>query len=163
MSSELSLLSSSKSEEFNLKDIEVLVDGKELHWFKRAHIRQYLGIARITTSTTKLAQEYMRSRAFVQVEGGSAAQTPLRKTNKILICSSHLLVLSTSPSTLKKIKVKWLKSISYRTLYHVVFIQGLQKYKKSINLPSHTVTIRSKSSSMRTLVYKARYEQKISR
>ena len=39
----------SKSEEFNFKDIEVLVDNKEQNWFKRAHIRRYLGIAHIIT------------------------------------------------------------------------------------------------------------------
>ena len=46
MSSKLSLLnasSSSKSEEFNLKDIEVLVDSKEQHWFKWDHIGNFEG------------------------------------------------------------------------------------------------------------------------
>ena len=30
--------SSSKSEDFSLKDIEVFVDSEEQHWFKRAHV-----------------------------------------------------------------------------------------------------------------------------
>ena len=41
MTSQVSLLnasSNSKSDEFNLKDIEVLVHGKEQSWFKQAHV-----------------------------------------------------------------------------------------------------------------------------
>ena len=60
---------SSKSEEFSLKDIEVLVDNKEQNWFKRAHIGPYLGIARIIISTAKLPEENIRSQAFLQSEG----------------------------------------------------------------------------------------------
>ena len=59
MSSQLSLLndsSSNKSEEFNIKDTELLADNKEQSPFKRAHVGQYLGIARIITSTTELAE-----------------------------------------------------------------------------------------------------------
>ena len=61
MSSLLNVSNDSKSEEFNLKDIEVLVDNKEQNWFKRAHIGQYLRIAHIITSTTKLSEQDMRS------------------------------------------------------------------------------------------------------
>ena len=39
MSSLLNISNGNKSEEFNFKDIEVLVDNKEQNWFKRAHIR----------------------------------------------------------------------------------------------------------------------------
>ena len=53
-------LSSSKSEEFNIKDIEVLVGKEEQPWFKPAHIEKYLGIACIITSTTKLGKEETR-------------------------------------------------------------------------------------------------------
>ena len=49
MSSLLNISNGNKSEEFNFKDIEVLVDNKEQNWFKRAHIRWYLGIAHIIT------------------------------------------------------------------------------------------------------------------
>ena len=59
---------SSKPEEFSLKDIEVLVDNKEQTWFKRAHTGQFLGIARIITSTAKLSKEDIRSRAFLQAK-----------------------------------------------------------------------------------------------
>ena len=61
---------SSKSEDFTLNDIEVLVDNKEQNWFKRAHIGQYLGIARIITSTSKLSEEDIRAWAFLQTKGG---------------------------------------------------------------------------------------------
>ena len=48
---------SNKLEELNLKDFEVLADNKEKNWFKRAHIGQYLKIARIITLTSKLSEE----------------------------------------------------------------------------------------------------------
>ena len=70
MSSLLNFSNDSKPEEFSLKDIEVLADNKEQSWFKRAHIGQYLGIARIITLTSKLSEEDKRSRAFLVAEGG---------------------------------------------------------------------------------------------
>ena len=45
---------SSKSEDFNLKDIEVLVDSEEQNWFKRAPIGKSLGIEDIKTSLNGL-------------------------------------------------------------------------------------------------------------
>ena len=78
-SSLLNVSNGSKSKEFNLKDINVFVDKKEQNWFKRAHIAQYLGIARIITSTTKLAEEDIRSRAFLQAEGGICSMDPPRE------------------------------------------------------------------------------------
>ena len=38
---------SNKSEEFSLKDIEVLVDSEEQNWFKRAHAGKFLGLPQI--------------------------------------------------------------------------------------------------------------------
>ena len=70
---------SRKSEEFSLKDIEVIVDSKEQNWFKRAHVGQYLGIARIITSTAKLSEEDIRPRAFLQAEGGIYSMDPPRE------------------------------------------------------------------------------------
>ena len=40
----------SKSKEFNLKDIEVLVDSKEQNWFKWANVEKFLGLKHIDTS-----------------------------------------------------------------------------------------------------------------
>ena len=61
---------SGKPEEFSHKSIEVLVGNREQNWFKRAHIGQFLGIARIITSTAKLSEEDIRSPAFFQAGGG---------------------------------------------------------------------------------------------
>ena len=66
---------SNKSGKFNVEVIEVLVDSKEENWFKRAHIGRYLGIAHIIKSTAKLSEEDIRSRAFLQAEGGSIVWT----------------------------------------------------------------------------------------
>ena len=71
--------SSSKPEYFSFKDIEVFVDIKREDWFKRAYIGQYLGIARISTSTTKLAEEDIRSRTFLQSEEGIRSMDPPRE------------------------------------------------------------------------------------
>ena len=58
----------SKSEEFSINDIEVLVDSEEQNWFKLAHMGQFLGIARIITSTAKFSEEDIRSRSFLQAK-----------------------------------------------------------------------------------------------
>lgn len=60
--------SSSKPEEFKLKDIEVLVDAKEQPWFKRANVGNVLGTRRISTSDAKLDQDDKQTRAPVQAE-----------------------------------------------------------------------------------------------
>ena len=62
---------SSKPDEFSLKDIEVLVDNKEQNWFKRAHVRKFLGLVQIHSSTSKLADEDQKTQASLRVEGGS--------------------------------------------------------------------------------------------
>ena len=80
---------SNESEEISLKDNEVLVDNGDQNWFKRAHIGQYLGIACIITSTDKLSEQDIRSWAFPQAERGSIVWTPLGKTLRIMIFSSH--------------------------------------------------------------------------
>ena len=45
---------SSKSKEFNLNDIEVLVDSEEQNWFKRSHVGKFLGLKLIDTSVGDL-------------------------------------------------------------------------------------------------------------
>ena len=60
---------SSNSEEINPKDINVLVNNKGRIGLKLAYTGQYLGIARIITSTTKLSEEDIRSWTFLQAEG----------------------------------------------------------------------------------------------
>ena len=66
MSSSQNASSSSKSEEFNLKDIEVLVDSEEQSWFKRDHAGTFLEISHIDTSTAKLGQDDNQKRASLQ-------------------------------------------------------------------------------------------------
>ena len=83
---------SSKSEEFNLNYIEVLVDSEERNWLKRVHVGKYLGIARIITLTPKLTEEDIRSWAFLQAEAGIRSMDPLGKMLKIMIFLSRLLV-----------------------------------------------------------------------
>ena len=84
---------SSKPEEFSLKNIGVLVDKKEQNWIKRAHIGQYLGMARIIMSTAKLSEEDIRSQASSKLKGGDRYYgSPLRKMLKTLIFSSRLMV-----------------------------------------------------------------------
>ena len=45
----------------------------------REHIGRYLGIARIITSTSKLSEEDIRSRAFLQAQGGIRSMHPARE------------------------------------------------------------------------------------
>ena len=52
----------SKSEEFSLKDIEVLVDSDKQNWFKRAHVGKFLGIENIPTSLNDLEKCEMLTR-----------------------------------------------------------------------------------------------------
>ena len=52
----------SKSEEFSLKDIEVLVDREEQNWFKRTHVGIYLEIENIRTSLNDLEKCEMLTR-----------------------------------------------------------------------------------------------------
>ena len=62
ISSQLSLLnapSSRKSEEFNLKDIEGLVDSKDQHWFKCATLENF-------GDKLKLGQDGKQTRALLQ-------------------------------------------------------------------------------------------------
>ena len=47
------------------------------NWFKWSHIGQYLGVARIITSTTKLSEKDIRSLAFLK--GGFVARIPPRE------------------------------------------------------------------------------------
>ena len=61
---------SNEPEEFNLMDIEVLVDSNEENWFKRAHVGKFLGLVNINRSTAKLADEDKKTRAFFQARRG---------------------------------------------------------------------------------------------
>ena len=86
--------SSSKSEGFSLKDIEVPVDSEEQNWSFRAYVGKFLGIAHIIKSTTKLAEEDIMSRAFLQAEGEIRSMKPPRKDAQIMIFPSASIVNS---------------------------------------------------------------------
>ena len=66
---------SGKPEEFNLKDIEVIVNGKEQNWFRRAHVGKFLGLVHIHISMSKLTDEDQKTWAFLQA-GMSHYDTP---------------------------------------------------------------------------------------
>ena len=66
----------SKSEEFSIKDIEILVDNKEQKWLQKAHVVKFLGLVHIHRSTAKLADEDQKTRAFLRVEGGTHSMDP---------------------------------------------------------------------------------------
>lgn len=100
--------SSSKPEEFKLKDIEVLVDAKEQPWFKRANVGNVLGTRRISTSDAKLDQDdkhhvlqYKLNQSIILWCLG----LDLKINKTAWITSYHLQVLSMTLCTLKKIKV----------------------------------------------------------
>ena len=57
----LDVFSSSKSEEFKVKDIEVLVDSKDQPWFKQAHIGKFLGLVCMRKLTEKPAHKDQKS------------------------------------------------------------------------------------------------------
>ena len=69
----------SKSEEFNLNNIEVLVDSEEQNLFKRAHVGKILGLVHIHRSTARLADEDQKIQAVLQVEGGCHNATSPRE------------------------------------------------------------------------------------
>ena len=61
---------SSKSEEFNLNNIEVFVDNKEQNWFKRARVGKFLGLVRIQRSMARLAGKDHKTRSSSRLKGG---------------------------------------------------------------------------------------------
>ena len=70
MSSLLNVSNVSKSEEFNLKGIEVLVDSKVRNWFKRAHVGKFLRLLHIHLSTARLADEVRKLGPFCKMKVG---------------------------------------------------------------------------------------------
>ena len=46
----------------------MLIDDKEQPWIKQTHVGRYIGLACMITSTIKLAEQDMKSRALLQAE-----------------------------------------------------------------------------------------------
>ena len=112
MSSLLNVTNSRKSEKFKLKDIEVLVDGKEQPWFKRAQIGIFFGIEDIQTSLNGLEKCEMLTRQEFEptrrtTSGWSGPKDQQNKTDS----SYQFMGLCMSLLTFEKIKVKYLGSI----------------------------------------------------
>ena len=57
---------SSKPEEFNIKDIEILVDSEEQNWFKRALVGKFLGLVYIHRSTAKANRRRSENSGFLE-------------------------------------------------------------------------------------------------
>ena len=89
---------SSKSEEFNLKDIEVLVESEEQNWFKRAHVGKFLGLKYIDTSVGGLDKCEMLTRNNIKASlhgtgGWSGSKDHQNKTEKFLSVFGTMYVI----------------------------------------------------------------------
>ena len=124
---------SSKSEESSINDIEVLADNKVQNWFKRACIRQYLGIACIITSPIKLSEEVERSRTFLQSGGGIRSMDPPEKDaqdNDFFISLTGSLYVTVS---YRKDKGKALKKHILKDIVPRGFDARIEKIHENIN------------------------------
>ena len=96
----LNVSSSSKSEEFNLKDIQVLVDNEKQPWFKQAHTGKYISISHIDKFTAKLGQDDKQTRASSKARptpytmGSSPGPKDHKKDSQFLIIYCYPLVIS---------------------------------------------------------------------
>ena len=70
---------SNESEEFSLKDIEMVADNKQQNWFQRAHVGKILELVHIYRSTARLADKDQKIWAFLKVERGCHDATPPRE------------------------------------------------------------------------------------
>ena len=107
---------SNNPEEINLDNVEVLVDSGDQNWFKRAHIAWYLGIACIIISTSKLSEEYIRSRVFFQTEGGIRSIDPPSEDAQdhhifISLTGALYIIVNSRKDTGKALKEHILKDI----------------------------------------------------
>ena len=92
---------SSKSEEFSLNDIEVLVHKKEQNWFKRAHVRKFLGLTKILMSVDWLDTQEMTQRDDIKAMVGNSYPWPgpkdqHNKTDKFLSVYGVMYVIVNS-------------------------------------------------------------------
>ena len=55
------------------------MNGEEQHWFKRAHVGTFLGLANIYRSTVKLANEDQKTRVLLQAKGDYHIMTSPRE------------------------------------------------------------------------------------
>ena len=111
MSSLLNVSNDNKPEEFNLNDIEVLVDSEGENWFKRAHVGKFLGLAKILMSVEGLDTQEMPQVDDIKVMVSnpypwSGPKNHQSKTNKFLSVFGDMYVIIKS----KKANGKALKN-----------------------------------------------------
>ena len=134
---------SNKPEEFSLKDIEVVVDGEEQNWFKRAHVDKLLGLPQIEKSLVALDECEIRTRngfdpTHITATGWSGPKNHQNKTDKFLSLFGVMYFIVKS----KKDKGKALKEYILKDIVPRGFDARIEEIQESINEPSQTVTIK---------------------
>ena len=135
MTSLLNFSDGSKSEEFNLKDIEVLFDNKEHNWFRTAYVGKFLGLVHIHKSTAKLADEHQKTRTFLQAVGGCHNVT---STSEDAQDHSIFISLTGTLHVIVNSRKDKVKALTRRILKDIVprgFDEELKRSKKSNNKP----------------------------
>ena len=102
---------SSKPEEFNLKDIEVLVDSEEQNWFKLAHVGKLLGVEAIRKSLNGLEKcEILNRQELVPTRRGTPVwpvwfgpKDQQNKTDKFLTFFGVMYVIANSQKDKDKV------------------------------------------------------------
>ena len=130
MTSLLNFSDSSKSEELNLKDIQVLVDNKEQNSFRTAYVGKFLGLVHIHKSTARLADEHQKTRTFLQAVGGchnvTSTSEDAQDHNIIISLTGTLHVLVNS----RKDKVKALKRLILKDIVPRGFDARIQEIQE---------------------------------
>ena len=89
---------SNKPEEFSLKDIEVVVDGEEQNWFKRADVDKLLGLPQIEKLLVVLDECKIRARngfdpTHITTTGCSGPKNHQNKKDKFLSLFGVMYIL----------------------------------------------------------------------
>ena len=127
---------SSKPEEFNFKDIEMLVDSEGQNWFKRAHVRKFLGLSQIEKLIVGLDKCEIHVKkdsdsTYTTATGWSGPKNHQNKTDKFLSTFGVMYVIvKFQKDKSKALKKHILKDIVLRGL-----MQELKRSKKSTDKP----------------------------
>ena len=152
--------SSSKSEEFNLNNIEVLVDSEEQKWFKWAHVGKVLGLKHIDTSVEGLDKCEMPTRNDIKTirhDTGvwSGSKDHQNKTDKFLSVFGVMYVIIKS----QKDKGKALK----KHILKDIVPRGLDARKEEIQ-GKHQQAITDRENEIKTFEFtNEKHQQKILR
>ena len=126
---------SSKPEEFSLKDIDLLVGSEQQNWFKRAHVGKFLELSQIEKSFVGLDNCEIRARndfdpTHITTTGWSEPKDHQNKTDKFLSVFGVMYVIIKSQK-----RVKRLRNIFLKILYHAGLMQKLKRSRESIDWP----------------------------